>query len=184
MAKLDPSHLVFIDESGAKTNMTRLRGRALGGNRLFAKTPHGHWYTTTLISSVRLDGTTAAMEGEGATDTAVFGEYIRRVFLPTLSPEDIVIMDNLRVHHNPKVIELIESYGYAPIFAYVGTQGHMPECELRPGKQHCQSGTTAFIARSVETLQTLGLGGNVCFGLIVATLRPITSTLLGIIISS
>ncbi|NKB25189.1 MAG: hypothetical protein GKR87_12595 [Kiritimatiellae bacterium] len=40
-----------------------------------------------------------------------FGEYIRRVFLPTLSPEDIVIMDNLRVHHNPKVIELIESCG-------------------------------------------------------------------------
>ncbi len=111
VAKLDPSRLVFIDESGAKTNMTRLRGRALGGNRLFAKTPHGHWCTTTLISSVRLDGTTAAMEGEGATETAVFGEYIRRVLLPTLSPEDIVIMDNLRVHHNPKVIELIESCG-------------------------------------------------------------------------
>ncbi len=50
--------------------------------------------------------------------------------------------------------------GYALIFAYVGTQGHMLECELRPGKQHCQSGTTAFIARSVETLQTLGLGGK------------------------
>ncbi|NKB23921.1 MAG: hypothetical protein GKR87_05990 [Kiritimatiellae bacterium] len=49
--------------------------------------------------------------GEGATDTAVFGEYIRRVLLPTLSPEDIVIMDNLRAHHNPKVIELIESCG-------------------------------------------------------------------------
>ncbi|NKB23791.1 MAG: IS630 family transposase [Kiritimatiellae bacterium] len=111
VAKLDPSRLVFIDESGAKTNMTRLRGRALGGNRLFAKTPHGHWCTTTLTSSVRLDGTTAAMEGEGATETAVFGEYIRRVLLPTLSPEDIVIMDNLRVHHNPKVIELIESCG-------------------------------------------------------------------------
>ncbi len=113
MAKLDPSRLVFIDESGAKTNMTCLRGRVLGGYRLFTKTPHGHWCTTTLISSVRLDGTTAAMEGEGegATETAVFGEYICRVLLPTLSPEDIVIMDNLRVHHNPKVIELIESCG-------------------------------------------------------------------------
>ncbi|NKB23964.1 MAG: hypothetical protein GKR87_06220 [Kiritimatiellae bacterium] len=71
VAKLDPSRLVFIDESGAKTNMTCLRGQALGENRLFAKTPYGHWCTTTLISSVRLDGTTAAMEGEGATDTAV-----------------------------------------------------------------------------------------------------------------
>ncbi len=108
---LDPSRLVFIDETGAKTNMTRLRGRALYGNRLIARTPHGHWCTTTLISSVRLDGTTAAMEVEGSTDTAVFMAYVYQVLLPTLSPVDIVIMDNLQVHHSFKVIELIESSG-------------------------------------------------------------------------
>lgn len=108
---LDPRRLVFIDESGAKTNMTRLRGRALHGNRLVAHAPHGHWCTTTLISSVRLDGTTAAMEVEGATDTEVFMAYVDHVLLPTLSPGDIVIMDNLQVHHSLRVIELIESCG-------------------------------------------------------------------------
>jgi hypothetical protein len=65
---------VFIDESGAKTNMTRPRGRAMAGHRLFAKAPHGHWGTTTMISSVRLDGTSAAMEIAGAADSEVFRE--------------------------------------------------------------------------------------------------------------
>ena len=89
LPRLDPAHLVFIDESGAKTNMTRQRGRAMEGNRLFAKAPHGHWGTTTLISSVRLNGATAAMEIAGATDSEVFREYVRRILAPTLSPGDL-----------------------------------------------------------------------------------------------
>ena len=63
------------------------------------------------LSSVRLDGTTAAMEVEGATDTEVFMAYVDHVLLPTLLPGDIVIMDNLQVHHSLRVIELIESCG-------------------------------------------------------------------------
>ncbi len=108
---LDPSHLVFIDESGAKTNMTRQRGRAKNGDRLFAKAPFGHWCTTTMIASVRLNGETAAMEIAGATDSAVFREYVRKVLAPTLSPEDIVVMDNLRAHYDAEAIMLIEDLG-------------------------------------------------------------------------
>ncbi|NKB25050.1 MAG: hypothetical protein GKR87_11880 [Kiritimatiellae bacterium] len=83
VAKLDPSRLVLIDESGAKTNMTRLGGRALGGNRLFTKTLHGHWCTTTLISSVRLDGTTAVMEVGGGDRDGCFW----RIYSPGSSPD-------------------------------------------------------------------------------------------------
>ena len=111
LPSLDPSHLVFIDESGAKTNMTRLRGRAFKGQRLVAHAPHGHWCTTTMISSIRLNGSTAAMEIEGATDSAVFREYVRHVLVPTLSPKDIVVMDNLRAHYDSEAISLIESIG-------------------------------------------------------------------------
>ena len=68
----DPARLIFLDESGAKTNMTRLRGRAPRGQRLHASAPQGHWHTTTMISSMRLDGSTACMTIEGATDTEVF----------------------------------------------------------------------------------------------------------------
>lgn len=113
---LNPSHLVFIDESGAKTNMTRLRGRARKGQRLFALAPHGHWCTTTMISSVRLDGTTAAMEFEGATDSVIFREYVRKILAPTLSPKDIVVMDNLRPHYDSEAITLIEARGAAVKF--------------------------------------------------------------------
>ena len=78
---LDFSRLVFLDESGAKTNMTRLRGRALGGQRLVDAAPHGHWYTTTIIGAMRLDGSTACMAVDGATDKDIFREYVRCVLV-------------------------------------------------------------------------------------------------------
>lgn len=64
-----------------------------------------------MISSVRLDGTTAAMEIAGATDSVVFREYVRRILAPTLLPGDIVVMDNLRTHYDAVAIALIEARG-------------------------------------------------------------------------
>ncbi len=91
--------------------MTRLRGRAPRGRRLLAKAPHGHWRTTTMISSVRLDGSTACMTIEGATDTAVFQAYVREILGPSLRPGDIVIMDNLGPHKNAQTLALITATG-------------------------------------------------------------------------
>lgn len=91
--------------------MTRLRGRAPRGERLVCHTPHGHWRTTTMISSVRLDGTTACMTIEGATNTEVFYAYVREVLVPSLRRGDIVVMDNLGAHKNERTITLIEKAG-------------------------------------------------------------------------
>jgi len=102
---------VFLDETGAKTNMTRLRGRVEGGQRLLDSAPAGHWATTTLLSSVRLDGSTAAMVIEGATDAQVFLQYAKRVLTPSLRPGDIVVMDNLSPHKMPAVIATIQASG-------------------------------------------------------------------------
>jgi hypothetical protein len=77
--------------------MTRLRGRAARGRRLHAQAPAGHWQTTTMISSIRLDGSTACMIIESATDTEVFRAYVRQVLVPTLRPGDIVILDQLHI---------------------------------------------------------------------------------------
>lgn len=96
--------------------MTRLRGRSHHGSRLFAFAPHGHWCTTTMISSVRLNGSTAAMEIDGATDSPVFRAYVRHILVPTLFPGDIVIMDNLRAHYDSEAIALIEAQGAAVRF--------------------------------------------------------------------
>lgn len=102
---------MFLDESGAKTNMTRLRGRAPRGRRLHAAAPCGRWQSTTMISSIRLDGTTACMHLAGAADTAAFVTYIEQVLCPTLKPGDIVVMDNLSVHKSPEVQRLVEAVG-------------------------------------------------------------------------
>jgi transposase len=91
--------------------MARLRGRSPKGERLVCHAPHGHWRTTTMISSVRLDGTTACMTTEGATNTEVFHAYVREVLVPSLRPGDIVVMDNLGAHKNERTIALIEQSG-------------------------------------------------------------------------
>ena len=83
--------------------MTRLRGRCKGGGRLYDATPHGHWETTTMIGSLRLDGSTAPMVIDGPTDAAVFRAYILHVLRPTLRPRDIVVMDNLSSHKGPEL---------------------------------------------------------------------------------
>ena len=91
--------------------MTRLRGRSPKGKRLVCHAPHGHWRTTTMISSMRLDGSTACMTIEGATNTEVFLAYVREVLVPSLRAGDIVVMDNLRAHKNDRVLALIEQAG-------------------------------------------------------------------------
>ena len=109
--RLDAARLIFVDESGAKTNMTRLRGRGRAGQRVVDHAPYGHWNTTTLISSLRLDGTKACMTVDGATTQDVFREYVRQVLGPTLRPDDIVIIDNLSAHKDKASLTLIEDRG-------------------------------------------------------------------------
>jgi transposase len=108
--------LVFLDESGAKTNMTRLRGRAARGQRVHDHAPHGHWCTTTMISSIRLDGSTACMAIEGPTTSEVFAAYVSGVLVPSLSPGDLVIMDNLSSHKSAAALALIEGAGAKVLF--------------------------------------------------------------------
>ena len=102
---------MFVDETGAKTNMTRLYGRAEGGQRVVDAAPHGHWGTTTLLSSIRLDGSAAPMVIEGSTDADVFREYVRQVLVPSLRPGDIVVLDNLSPHKNAEVEAAIRAVG-------------------------------------------------------------------------
>ena len=112
----DVARLVFIDESAAKTNMTRLYGRAKGGQRVMDKAPAGHWCTTTMISSIRSDGATACMVVDGATNQEVFRAYVEQILLPTLRTGDIVILDNLSAHKDAQSIARIEAIGARVLF--------------------------------------------------------------------
>lgn len=102
---------VFLDESGAKTNMTRLYGRAPVGQRCVDDTPHGHWKTMTMLSAIRADGVIedATVVMDGAIDGATFLSYVEHCLAPSLNKGDIVVMDNLPAHKVKGVREAIEA---------------------------------------------------------------------------
>jgi len=108
---LDGGRLIFIDETWAKTNMTRLRGRAPVGERLIAKVPHGHWKTTTLIAALDAGGIRCSTVVDGAVNADVFEAFVAQVLVPALRPGDVVVMDNLSSHKRPRTRELIASAG-------------------------------------------------------------------------
>ena len=74
------ARLVFVDESGANTKMTRLRGRVLGGQRLVARIPHGHYQTSTLISGIRLNGPCAPWLFDGPMNGEMFFDSVNLIW--------------------------------------------------------------------------------------------------------
>jgi transposase len=103
--------LVFIDETGFTTNMVRRSGRGPIGQRLMAKTPHGHWRTTTFIAALRSDGLNAPMTLDGPMDGEHFRAWTEQFLAPVLKPNDIVVMDNLPAHKVTGIRQAIEAKG-------------------------------------------------------------------------
>ena len=102
---------MFIDETWAKTNMTRRHGRSPRGTRLIAKLPHSRWRTLTFLAALRCDRITAPCVIDGPINGTSFRAYVAQFLVPTLSPGDIVIMDNLGSHKGQAVRHLIRSAG-------------------------------------------------------------------------
>lgn len=101
--RIDPSRLVFIDETWAKTNMAPLRGWAPKGERLIGRAPHGHWRTMTFIAALRHNRIDAPFVLDGSVNGASFQAYVEKVLVPTLRPGDVVVMDNLGSHKGQAV---------------------------------------------------------------------------------
>lgn len=112
----DAKRLIFIDETWAKTNMVRTRGRAPVGERLIAKAPHGHWQTTTLIAALGVEGVRCSTVVDGAVNGDVFEAFVGQVLVPQLRPGDVVILDNLSSHKRDRTRRLIESAGAQLLF--------------------------------------------------------------------
>jgi transposase len=148
-AGLDPEHLVFIDESWVTTNMARLRGRAMRGQRVIDRVPHGHWKTTTLISALDLRGIRCSMDLDGAVNRLAFEAFLEHVLLANLRPGDLVILDNLSSHKGPRASQLVQTAGaqlmylppYSPDLNPIENLWSKVKGKLR-----------SLAARSVETL--------------------------------
>jgi transposase len=110
MADVDPSHLVFVDETGATTALDRPYGRAPAGTRVEVATP-GEWQNVTLIVGLRPTEVVAPIAFPGATDREAFASYVEQALVPQLQEGDVVVWDNLQPHKNPKVVEAIRAVG-------------------------------------------------------------------------
>jgi transposase len=106
-----PEKLIFLDESGVSTAMTRLRARCLGGRRIHEATPGGHWKIMTILGAMSMSGMVATMTIEEATDADIFLAFMEQVLCPALQPGDVVVMDNLSSHKIPAVRARIENAG-------------------------------------------------------------------------
>jgi transposase len=111
-SRFDARRLVFVDESGFNTSMTRLRARAPKGKRAYGKVPRNRGKNTTLIASITLQGAMGeSMTLEGATDAAAFEAYVEHFLAPSLSEGQVVVLDGLGAHRTEKVRELIQARG-------------------------------------------------------------------------
>ena len=109
--RIDPRRLVFIDETWAKTKITRTPGRSRRGERLVAKVPHGRWTTMTFIAALRCDRIDAPMVLDGPINGDWFRAWVEQALIPTLNPGDVVVLDNLGSHKGKAVRQAIRKAG-------------------------------------------------------------------------
>lgn len=150
---------MFIDETGASTKMARRHGRAPRGERLRMSVPHGHWKTTTFVGALRLTGMTAPMVLDRAMTAAWFLAYVEQVLAPTLSPGDVVVMDNLPAHKGAAVRRAIEATGaelrllppYSPDFNPIENAFAKLKALLRKAAARTVAGLERAIADAIDT---------------------------------
>ena len=155
---LDPARLVCIDETRARTNMTRTHGRCRRGERLRMAAPHGHWNTTTFIGALALRGMIAPFAISGPINRMVFEAYVEQVLVPDLRPGDIVVMDNLSSHKGPRVREMVEGVGadllllppYSPDFNPIENALARMKALLRKAAERTVDGLWNAIGRIID----------------------------------
>ena len=157
---IDHQRFIFIDESGAKTNMTRLYGRAFDGQRVCDDVPHGHWCSTTMVSAIGLTGPKAPFVFRGAMNAEAFRIYTERVLVPELQPGDIVVLDNLSSHKDIQAREMIESVGaeiwdlppYSPDFNPIELMWSKVKAFLRKAKARTEQALIQAIGDALRSI--------------------------------
>lgn len=108
---MDPAAFVFLDKTGATTNMVRRYGWTSKDERLVDATPHGHWRTTTFVAGLRSTGIIAPLVLDGPITGETFQAYVAQFLAPSLSAGNVVVMDNLAAHKVSGIREAIAAAG-------------------------------------------------------------------------
>ena len=149
---ISPERLVFLDECGVLTTMSRLHGRSPRGTRAHGSAPFGHWTRVTVLGALGHEGIVGAMGVEAATGAAVFHAYLEGVVLPELrrtKPDAVLVMDNLPAHKAPRVRALLDRSG----FAYRYLPAYSPDLNpIEPGWAKMKAELRRVAARTAEAL--------------------------------
>jgi len=157
---VDPDCLVFLDESGVTTEMTRRYGWAPGRERVWEAVPAGHWRTLTVLAALTTQGVLASMTIESPTDGDVFLAFLEQVLGPRLEPGHLVILDNLAAHKVEGVGQLIESRGaqllylppYSPDFNPIEQAWSKLKQLLRGAKARLLDQLEPAVAHAIATI--------------------------------
>lgn len=155
-----PERLIFLDESGISTQMTRGWARAARGERVTEAIPQGHWKILTTLGAMSVRGMEAVMTVESATDGDVFLAYLEQVLCPKLKPGDVLILDNLSAHKVAGVRPLIEAAGavllylppYSPDFNPIEKAWSKIKQSLRAAKARTAEALEQAIAEALKTI--------------------------------
>lgn len=113
---MDPTAFVFLDETGATTNMARRYGWGPRSERLVDAAQHGHWKTTTFLAGLRSTGMVAPLVLDGPMTGEAFRAYVEQFLVPVLSQGDVVVMDNLAAHKVAGIREAIAAAGASVLY--------------------------------------------------------------------
>lgn len=160
IAAVAPERLIFLDESGVTTSLTRLYGRIPGGQRIQEATPGGRWSVLTMLGALSLRGVHAMMTIEAPTDGDIFCAFLADVLCPKLTPGDVVVLDNLGVHKVAGVRPLVEACGarllyrppYSPDLNPIEKAWSKLKTLLRAAKARSQEALQAAIAERLADI--------------------------------
>jgi transposase len=157
---IPPKKLVFVDESGATTGMTRTHGRAPPNERVVGSVPHGHWKVLTMLGALRLEGPVAAAAIEAATDTEIFRCFVRESLVPALRRGDVVVWDNLGAHKAADLGRTVGSAGarvlplppYSPDLSPIEPGWSKVKQQLRSAEARTPGALTQASAEAFESI--------------------------------
>lgn len=153
---------MFLDETGAATNMVRRYGWGPKGERLVDAAPHGHWRTTTFVAGLRSTGVIAPLVLDGPMTGETFHAYVEQVLAPALAPGDIVVMDNLPAHKVARIRQAVAAVGasvlylppYSPDLNPIEQMFAKLKALLRKAAARTRDGLWETIGRLIETFSS------------------------------
>lgn len=164
---LDPDKLVFIDEAGTHTAMTRTHARAPKGQRAYGSVPRNRGGNLTLLAALSKERLQAEWVIEGSVDGDVFVTWLEHVLLPTLTEGQIVVMDNLRAHYRKEVQTLIEARGcnllylpsYSPDFSPIELAFSKIKGQLKSRAARTKQALTDAVSEACRTVSSTDVAG-------------------------